>query len=75
MILGNIKGRIRKTYCIICSQAQLLQLRRLELRRLEQQHGTEQRCVMLQARCRSLEQDNCLHFLANFSQFFCTLKS
>lgn len=37
-------------------QAQLLQLRRLELRRLEQQHGTEQRCVMLQARCRSLEQ-------------------
>ena len=38
-------------------EAQLLQLRRLELRRLEGTHGAEQRCAMLQARCRSLEQD------------------
>ena len=37
--------------------SQLLQLRRFELRRLEETHGAEQRCAMLQARCRSLEQD------------------
>ena len=30
---------------------------RFELRRLEETHGAEQRCAMLQARCRSLEQD------------------
>lgn len=38
-------------------EAQLLQLRRFELRRLEETHGAEQRCAMLQARCRSLEQE------------------
>lgn len=38
-------------------EAQLLQLRRLELRRLEAQHSNEQRCALLQARCRSLEKD------------------
>ncbi|CAK9116050.1 unnamed protein product [Durusdinium trenchii] len=38
-------------------EAQLLQLRRLELRRLEAQHSNEQRCALLQARCRSLEKE------------------
>eukprot|EP00435_Cladocopium_sp_Y103_P027069 s1441_g6.t1 len=41
----------------VSAEAQLLQLRRFELRRLEEAHGAEQRCAMLQARCRSLEQD------------------